>query len=140
MVETQDLNTASAAGFVHRVRVRYGDCDMQGVVFNPNYFAYVDDAMVMWLQTVLGDDFLERFDYVTKKASMEWFAPARFQDVIELRPAITRWGRTSFDATVRIELDSRLLAQADFVLVSVAPGTLDPAAVPDEVREALGRP
>ena len=137
MVEAQDLNTAAAAGFVHRVRVRYGDCDMQGVVFNPNYFAYVDDAMVMWLQTVLGDDFLERFDYVTKKASIEWFAPARFRHVIDLRPAVTRWGRTSFDASVRIELDSRLIAQADFVLVSVTPGTVEPVAVPDDVREAL---
>jgi len=37
-------------GFTHRVRVRYGDCDMQGVVFNPNYFVFLDDAMDMWLQ------------------------------------------------------------------------------------------
>lgn len=53
------IETAAGAGFVHRVRVRYGDCDMQGVVFNANYVAYVDDAMDMWLQHALGEDYAE---------------------------------------------------------------------------------
>jgi acyl-CoA thioester hydrolase len=127
------------SGFTHRIRVRYGDCDMQGVVFNPNYFAYVDDAMDMWLHAVLGGggDYLGKFDYMVKKLSMEWFAPARFRDVIDLCPEVTRWGRSSFDVTVRLERDSELLARADMVLISVTPDTHSPVAVPDEVREAL---
>ena len=28
--------------FVHELRVRYGECDPQGIVFNANYLAYFD--------------------------------------------------------------------------------------------------
>lgn len=72
-------------GFVHRVRVRYADCDMQGVVFNANYFAYIDDAMDMWLQHALGEEYLDGFDYAVKKAGMEWDSPARVREVVDLR-------------------------------------------------------
>jgi acyl-CoA thioester hydrolase len=131
--------SSEATGFIHRVRVRYGDCDMQGVVFNPNYFAYVDDAMDTWLETSLGGggDYLEHFDYVVKKASMEWFSAARARDVIDLRPVVTRWGRSSFEVHVRLDVGSRPVARADLVLISVKPGTHDPLAVPEDVRQAL---
>ena len=35
--------------FVHRLRVRYHECDAQGVVFNANHFAYFDVALTeLW--------------------------------------------------------------------------------------------
>src|SRR5918999_676108 len=114
MIEERDQG---AAIYTHRIRVRYGECDMQGGVFNPHYFAYVDDAMDTWLHAVLGDNYLGRFDYMVKKVSIEWFAPARVRDVIELRPAVARWGRSSFDVTVRLERGSEPLARADLVLI-----------------------
>ncbi len=129
-----------SAGFTHRVRVRYGECDMQGVVFNPNYFVYLDDAMDMWIQTELGPDYLGQFDYVVKKASLEWQAPARARDVVEMRPQVTRWGRTSFDVSVALSVDGRPSGEAEFVLISVEPGSHEPkpVPVPDKVRNALG--
>ncbi|MDQ3434437.1 MAG: hypothetical protein M3481_07100 [Actinomycetota bacterium] len=30
--------------FRHRMRVRYSECDLQGVVFNAQYLAYSDSA------------------------------------------------------------------------------------------------
>ena len=33
----------------HTIRVRYGEVDKQGVVFNAHYMAYMDDAMETWL-------------------------------------------------------------------------------------------
>lgn len=125
-------------GFTHQIRVRYGDCDMQGVVFNPHYFAYVDDAMDTWLLATLGENYLERFDYMVKKASIEWFAPARARDVVDLRPAVTRWGRSSFDVSIALEVGSQLIARADLLLISVKPGAHEPQAVPETVRRALG--
>jgi acyl-CoA thioester hydrolase len=137
---TDDHAGLDAAGFTHRIHVRYGECDMQGVVFNPNYFAYVDDAMDVWLRVTLGDDYLGHFDYMVKKASIEWFAPARARDVIDLRPSVTRWGRSSFDVRIRLDVGSRSIAQADLVLISVEPGAHEPCAVPDDVRRALAQP
>ena len=41
--------------YVHTLRVRYGECDMQRVVFNANYFVYVDDAVDTWTRHALAD-------------------------------------------------------------------------------------
>ncbi|MEW2353884.1 thioesterase family protein [Spirillospora sp. NPDC029432] len=126
--------------FTHRIRVRYSDCDMQGVVFNSNYFVYLDDTMDMWLQERLGRHFHEEFDYMVKKASLEWDAPARMREVVEMRPEVTRWGRSSFDVRVRLSVEGRPVGTAEFVFISVKPGAHEPPVtvpVPDEVRAAL---
>src|SRR5688500_1093405 len=39
--------------YVHEVRVRYGECDMQRVVFNAHYMAYCDDAVDTWFRAFL---------------------------------------------------------------------------------------
>ena len=38
------------APYVHRIQVRYGEVDMQRVVFNAHYLAYCDDAVENWLR------------------------------------------------------------------------------------------
>ena len=39
--------------FVHEIRVRYGECDPQGIVFNANYLAYFDVAFTeLWRAAV----------------------------------------------------------------------------------------
>lgn len=123
---------------VHRLRVRYGECDMQGVVFNANYFAYVDDAIDVWLRKAVGSGYLDFFECQVKKATLEWFSPARAHEVLEVRLEVTRWGRTSFDVTVSLDVGDRHVATGELVLVSVAPEGHTPTPVPDEVREALG--
>ena len=40
--------------FRHRLRVRYGECDPQGVVFNVHYFSYFDVAMTEFHREVIG--------------------------------------------------------------------------------------
>jgi hypothetical protein len=40
--------------FHHRLRVRYGECDPQGVVFNANYLNYYDVAMAEFHREVIG--------------------------------------------------------------------------------------
>jgi acyl-CoA thioester hydrolase len=132
-------DTTDSKGFTHRVRVRYSDCDMQGVVFNSNYFDYLDDTMAMWLEAELGPSFLGEFDYVVKKASLEWQSPARFRDVVEMRPRVTRWGRTSFEVSIDLSVNGRAVGEAEFVFISVEPEGHEPTPVPipDKVRKAL---
>ena len=86
--------------FRHEIRIRYGEVDMQGVVFNAHYFAYVDDCVDSWLRSV--DAHFERFgwDIMVKKATIEWAGSAGIGEVLSLVPRVSRWGRTSFDVTV----------------------------------------
>src|SRR5690606_13642628 len=58
---------AAEQPFVHRVRVRYGEVDMQQVVFNAHYLAYCDDPADLWFQA-MGLDFGDGgWDVMVKK-------------------------------------------------------------------------
>ena len=62
----------------HPVRIRYGECDMQKVVFNANYLAYIDDATDTWFRQALGAVRGAGFDFMVKKVAIEWQSAARF--------------------------------------------------------------
>jgi len=123
--------------FRHAIRVRYGECDQQGVVFNAHYLAYVDDALEQWMRTALGAVYLTGFDVMLKKATVEWSSPARHLDELVLTPAVTRWGTASFDVTVEGAVDDRRVFTATILYVSVRPGSHEPVPVPDGVRATL---
>ena len=117
-----------------RTRVRYNECDIQGVVFNANYLVYVDETLERWIADTLGEGVI---DMMVKKASVEWHSSARHGDVLELQPRISRWGNTSYELTVTGRIDERLVFTATMVYINVIPGTANPAPVPEHVRAAL---
>jgi acyl-CoA thioester hydrolase len=125
-------------GYRHRVRVRYGECDMQQVVFNANYLAYVDDAIDSWMREELGDFEDLDFDFMVKKATIEWQSAARRGDLLELDVAVVRWGTTSFEVEVRGSVGEQPVFSAALVYVSTVPGRPTAAPVPPWVRQALG--
>lgn len=127
----------AADGFAHTIRVRYGECDQQGVVFNAHYLAYVDDTIEQWMRALLGSVYLNGFDIMLKKATVEWTSPARHLDDLVCVPAVSRWGTTSFDVTVDGMVGDRHVFTATILYVSVRPGTHEPVPVPDGVKVAL---
>ncbi len=130
-------------GYRHTLRVRYSECDMQGVVFNAHYLAYCDDAITAWMAATIPDavpyfgSAEATFDYMLKKAEVTWTAPFTFGDVADLDCSIERWGTTSFDMCVRGSVDGAEKFVATLVQVSVTPGTHTPAPVPEHVKAAL---
>lgn len=124
----------------HRVRIRYGDCDMQKVVFNAHYLAYIDDATDTWVRSVLGDFEAGGFDFMVKKVTLEWHSSARFGEVLDLDLAVTRWGNASYDIGVVARVGARPVLDATLIYVSLIPGELRPQPVPAHVRAALGGP
>lgn len=117
------------------IRVRYNECDVQGVVFNANYLVYVDETLDRWITDVLGEDAI---DMVVKKATVEWHSSARRGEVLELVPGIARWGNTSYDLTVTGKVADRPVFTATITYINVMPGTNTPTPVPEFVRAALG--
>jgi acyl-CoA thioester hydrolase len=123
--------------FQHSIRVRYGECDMQEVVFNSHYLAYVDDALEHWLDARLSPEERVGFDVMLKKATVEWVAPARYRDHVTMDVRVARWGNASFDVVVDGQVRGGPSFTATVVYVSVVPGTADPVRVPVEIRAAL---
>ena len=69
------------ASIVHELRVRYGECDPQGIVFNANYLLYFDVAFTeLWREAVGSwQEMVERdgVDAVVREAKLRFRSPAR---------------------------------------------------------------
>ena len=121
----------------HPVRIRYGECDMQKVVFNANYLAYIDDAKDTWMREILGTFEEHGFEFMVKKITLEWHSAARFGELLDLELEIIRWGTTSYDVGVVGRVGERPVITATVVYVSMVPRELRPQPVPPHVRRAL---
>jgi acyl-CoA thioester hydrolase len=124
--------------FHHEVAVRYGEVDMQKVVFNAHYLAYIDDAVDRWMREL--DTRFESlgWDFMVKHASLEWLGGAGLGDTISIDSAIGRWGRTSFVIHHDLRVGDRPIMAADITYVGVEPGTDHPIEPPPEIRTHLG--
>ena len=89
---------AMASPFRYRMRVRWAECDLQGVVFYANYLAYFDVAMTeLWRSAVApyGDMNENGADMVVAEARIAYRASARFDDEIDLVASVLSMGETS---------------------------------------------
>ena len=87
------------------LRVRYGECDAQQVVFNARYGDYVDVAATEFYRAVFGSyqALLEQgLDSQVVRMVTDWSAPARFDDVLQLEVRTLRLGNSSFTLEVDI--------------------------------------
>src|SRR3981189_850020 len=85
-------------GFVHRLRVRFGECDPQGVVFNANYLLYFDVAWTeLWRERVGGyAAMIERgVDVMLVQSNVGSKRPAKADDEIDVRLRVLKLGTTS---------------------------------------------
>src|SRR5918995_3562136 len=117
----------------HELRVRYGEVDMQGHVFNAHYLAFVDDTLNAWLRKALGDYQAAGFDMVLKSATLTWHSGSGFDDLLAIDVEVRRWGTTSFDVGYEGSVGERPVFSAVVTYISVTPGTTTPAPVPDAV-------
>lgn len=134
--------------YSHLIRVRYGECDMQRVVFNANYWAYCDDAVDHWIRTVLATDAGREsgtveitdlgFDFMLKKCTGTWHRAITFGDTVSVSCGIERWGTTSFDVAVDMQVNGASYFEAIITYVSVGVESRAPSPVPEFVRRALG--
>jgi acyl-CoA thioester hydrolase len=77
--------------YVHELRVRYGECDPQGIVFNANYLLYFDVAFTELWRAAVGpwQEMVARgVDAVVVEANLSFRSPARFDEQLELRARV----------------------------------------------------
>ena len=125
----------------HRVAIRYGEVDMQQVVFNANYLMYFDEAISELWREAFGsyqqavDE--HGVDMVVAEARIRYRAPLRFDDEFELTATVSNLGTTSITTVLTVERDGAVQAEGELRHVFVDPGAGEKAAIPDEVRAAL---
>ncbi len=126
--------------FTHTFRVRYAECDVQGVVFNAHYLAYVDLAITELWRAAFGSysAMLERgVDVVVGEARLRFLAAARFDDELTLAAHVVSLGDTSINTRHRILRGEELLVDVHMRHVVVDRATWRKASIPDWMRDGL---
>jgi acyl-CoA thioester hydrolase len=131
--------------FRHRIRVRFNECDPQGVVFYANYLMYFDVAMTELWREAFGDGYAGMIasgtDAMVAEANIRYRAPARFDDELDITASVTRIGSTSTTTHITAERvqDGTVLAEADLRHVFIDAGSLEKTEIPQEVRTGMER-
>ncbi len=121
-------------------RVGFSDTDAQGIVYYGRYNPYFDLARVEYLRSL---GLLQRRgevgDYVMRANDVEYFAPAVFDDEIEVFVRVSRLGRTSvtFEFAAYRVPDDVLMVTAHQTLVYVDLAERKACPVPNAFREPV---
>jgi acyl-CoA thioester hydrolase len=124
-------------------RVGFSDTDAQGIVYYGRYLPYFDLARVEYLRHLgllrLETGIEEGHEFVMRASSVEYFAPARFDDLIEIFVRMARIGRTSatFECAAHRVDDDQLMVTATQTLVLVDLDERKAAPIPDDYRERI---
>ena len=125
---------------VHTLRIRYGECDLQGIAFNAHYLTYFDTSITELWRAAYGSyqAMLDKgIDIVLAEANLRFRKPARFDDLLELSIAVTHLGSTSILTSHAARTGGELVAEGDLRHVLVDLQTFEKTPMPDWVRQGL---
>ena len=122
-----------------QTRVGFSDTDAQGIVYYGRYNPYFDLARVEYLRRL---ELLRRdtgVEFVMRANVVEYFAPAVFDDEIEVFCRVARIGRTSmtYEFAAYREPDDVLMVTATQTLVMIDLELRRAQPIPDWLRERI---
>jgi acyl-CoA thioester hydrolase len=123
------------------MRVRYHECDPQGVVFNANYLMYFDLTMTeLWRELGGYQAMVEAgVDMVVAEARVLYRAPLRHDDEFEVTVALARLGDTSMTTRLSIVRGGRSVTEGELRHVFIEAGGGPTAKIPESIRSGLTR-
>jgi acyl-CoA thioester hydrolase len=124
------------------VRVYYEDTDLAGVVYYANYLRFLERGRTEALRAA-GVDQVRLRDaaglvFVVRRLSIDYMAPARFDDLVEVRTRITRLRGASVEMAQEVWRGGHCLVRAG-VTCACMDAAGRPARLPAQLRQALAR-
>ena len=127
--------------FFHRLRVRWAECDPQGIVFNPHYMMYVDVGVTEYFRAIglpYPDAFLaDGTDTFMVACAVNFRDAARFDDLIDVGLRVEQFGRTSFGMAFSLRRDGQVLTEGTLTYVNGHRETRHPAPLPERLVSAV---
>jgi len=140
---TMSKKMTPAKEFIWPVRVYYEDTDSGGVVYYANYLKFMERARTEWLrylgfeQDLLAEQ--EGIIFAVRRAEVDFMAPARFNDALEVRVGIVERKRVSM--TFRQEIidtsSGTILCSGKIQIASIDTIKLRPRAIPESILKEL---
>lgn len=132
------MTTKDAYRFFHPLRVRWNECDAQGIVFNVNYFLYYDIAVFEYTRALGYPSPLEAPEFVTARAEADFKGSAFFDDELEIAMRAARLGNKSMVMEGAIYRGEDLLNVGRLTYVHVKKGTTETALIePDYIKQVV---
>jgi len=124
--------------FLERLRVRWAEIDAQQIVFNGHYLMYFDTAVAGYWRA-LGIPYAQAMaqlqgDIFVRKATLEYHASARYDDVLAVGVRCARVGTSSMLFTAAVFRQQQLLVSGELVYVFADPATQTSRPVPPALR------
>lgn len=129
--------------FTHRHKVGFADVDPAGIVFYPRYFEMINATIEDWFRSLeYGFDQMilkDGFGVPTATIQVDFKAPSRLDDLVELELNVVRLGRSSIGLEIRISADDELRALVQQTLVFIRMEGNKPVRIPDPLRARIER-
>lgn len=133
---------------VHRIEVRFGDCDPAGIVYFPRFFGFFHDAMETWFAERLGLAYAavvvgRKIGFPSVHAEADFRSPCALGDRIGVELRVATIGRSSLALAyaVRGEAgDARLTGATTHVVMDLdagSPGFRRSVVIPADLRAAI---
>ena len=135
---------------VHRVEVRFGDCDPAGIVYFPRFFHLFHEAMETWFSAGLGLSYAglilgRKLGFPAVHSEADFKVPCALGDSITVELRVARLGRSSIGLEYVVRGDTgdlRLTGASTCVVMDLDPASPDfrrAVAIPDELRARIER-
>lgn len=131
-------------GAVHRyqLRVFYEDTDAAGIVYYANYLKFIERARTEMMREagVSHTQLMARrgVAFIVRRCNADFRAPARLDDLLEIRTRITDIGGASIEAEQVVWHGQDALVRCEIKLGCIDRGGR-PVRLPEDVRAALAR-
>jgi acyl-CoA thioester hydrolase len=130
-----------AFSFFHPLRVRWAEVDPQSIVFNGHYLTYADVAITEYFRALgirYPDDLSrEDGDFFAIKTVLEYLAPARFDDELQVGIRVARLGRSSLSFALGIWRDEQALTAGEVIYVHADKTSRSSSPLPVWLREKV---
>jgi acyl-CoA thioester hydrolase len=123
--------------FVHTEQVRFRDLDPMGHVNNAVFLTYIEQARVDFFARAGAASRLEDMNMILARVEIDFKAPVRLGQEVEISVRASRFGTKSFDLDYELRVDEELVAEAKSVQVAYDYDRHEPVALPPDWREKL---
>jgi acyl-CoA thioester hydrolase len=127
----------SSGDFVHEEGVRFRDLDPMGHVNNAVFLTYLEQARVAFFSDKGAATGLEDMNMIIARVEIDFKAPVRLGQEVEVSVRASRFGTKSFDLDYELRVEGELVAVAKSVQVAYDYNRREPVPVPAEWREKL---
>src|SRR5687767_4877862 len=141
--QAANLPSVEAFAFRHRQRVRFGETDMQNVVYYANYLLYAEVGRVAYLRELgllYGDIVAKGLDFTIGEARVRYRAPLRFDEEFDIKVRVGEIRQSSWAFEYAVDrADGLRCAEMTTVQVMIDRSSFRPKRIPEDLQEPRER-